>query len=270
MGGTGIENVNRFDPDPPTAYPQSWNLTIERDLGDGRALEIGYVGSKGSHLQRGYDLNQPIRDLALATESAYGNLVFPRPIDAFNRVGYTSFGSNSTYHALQVSLRRRSRSGLFYRVNYSFGKSIDDASSVIDFGGTGSAGALDTGNLSLDRGRSNFDQRHAVSFAGRDELPFGNGRPFFSGLGGPAQAIFGGWQLSSTLTTYSGQPFTLLAANVDLGVGESLRPNRVARVYMAPDAFPGLKGVAFPWFDLAAFERVPCIGTRNRNGIECV
>ena len=262
-GGAGIQNVNGFDPDAPTAYLQSWNFTIERDLGGGQALEIGYVGSKGTHLQRSHDLNQPVRKLDLAVENASGTLSFPRPIDGFNRLFYTSFGSNSAYHALQASLRRRSRSGVFYRINYTFSKVIDDASSI--FGG-----ALDTTNLRLERGRSSFDQRHALTFAGRYQLPFGNGRQFFRNLRGPAEAVFGGWQLASTLTTYSGRPFSVTTANVDLNAGESRRPNRIAHGYLRPDAFPGLKGVDFPWFDLSAFERVPCIGVRNRSGIECV
>ena len=272
VGGAGIQNVSGFDPDPPTAYLQSWNLTIERDLGGGQALEIGYVGSKGSHLQRMYDLNQPIRDLALASETASGTFVFPRPIEGFNRLNYTSFGSNSSYHALQASLRRRSRSGFFYRLNYTFAKSLDDASAAFDFSGGGfaSGGAADTRNLRLDRGRSSFDQRHSMTFAARYELPIGNGRRFFGNMRGPVQVILGGWQFASTLTAYSGQPFTVTSANVDLNAGESPRPNRISHGYMQPDAFPGLKGVDFPWFDLSAFERVPCIGTQNRNGIECV
>ncbi len=269
-GGSGIQNVNGFDPDPPTAYMQQWNLTIERDLGNGQALEVGYVGSKGTHLQRRYNLNQPIRDPDQATESANGTLVFPRPIEDFNNLQYTSFGSNSTYHAMQLSLRRRSRSGLFYRINYTFGKSIDDASSAIDNFGTGGAGAADTFNLKLDRGRSNFDQRHSVTVATRYQVPIGKGRRFLPGLRGPAQAIVGGWQLSTTLRTYSGQPFTVRTANVDLNAGESQRPNRVGHGYLASDALPGMKGVDFPWYDLTAFERVPCIGTENRNGVECV
>ncbi len=268
--GGGIQNVNGFDLDPPTAYLQSWNFTVERDLGGGQALEIGYVGSKGSHLQRQYDYNQPIRDPDLAEEGANGNLIFPRRIDGFNRINYTSFGSNSTYHALQASLRRRSRAGLFYRFNYTFGKSIDDASSAIDNSGTGATGAADTLNLRLDRGRSNFDQRHAVTVAGRYELPFGNGRRFLASMRGVPQALLGGWQLSSTTTAYSGQPFTVRTANVDVNAGESVRPNRVGHGFLGTNAFPGRKGVDFPWFDLSAFERVPCIGTENRNGIECV
>ncbi len=263
--GAGTNVVNGFDPDPPTAYLQSWNLTVERDLGGGQALEIGYVGSKGTHLQRRYDSNQPIRDLDLAVEAANGNLTFPRPIDGFNRINFTSFGSNSTYHALQASLRRRSRSGFFYRLNYTFGKSIDDSST----GGAGGA-AIDSMNLRLERGRSNFDQRHAVTAATRYEIPIGNGRKFLRNMRGPAQAILGGWQLATTLRTYSGLPFTVLSANVDLNNGESPRPNRIAHGYQEPDAFPGLKGVDFPWFDPGAFERVPCIGTENRNGIECI
>ena len=243
---------------------------IERDLGGGQALEIGYVGSKGTHLQRRYDLNQPIRNLDLAQEGANGNLTFPRPIEGFNRLNYVSFGSNSTYHALQASLRRRSRSGFFYRLNYTFGKSIDDSSTFNDGSAVGGLGAADTQNLKLDRGRSNFDQRHAATFAARYQLPVGNGRRFFRNMRGATQAILGGWQLASTLTTYSGQPFTVMAANVDLNAGESQRPNRIKHGYMEPDALPGLKGVDFPWFDLSAFERVPCIGTENNNGIECV
>ena len=267
----GIQNVNGFDTDPPTAYLQSWNLTVERDLGGGQALELGYVGSKGSHLQRQYDLNQPIRDPALATEGANGALVFPRPIREFNRLSYTSFGSNSVYHALQASLRRRSRTGFFYRINYTFGKSIDDSSWARDWGtGGGAAGAIDTRNLRLDRGRSSFDQRHALTFATRYEIPIGEGRRFFRNMRGPAQAVLGGWQFASTLTTYSGQPFTVTTANVDLNAGESPRPNRIGHGFLPSDAFPGMKGVDFPWFDLSAFERVPCIGTANRNGIECV
>ncbi len=264
VGGAGIQTANGFDIDPPTAYMQQWNFTVERDLGGGQALEIGYVGSKGSHLQRRYDLNQPIRDPELATTAANGNLVFPRPIDGFNRINYTSFGSNSTFHALQASLRRRSRRGFFYRINYTFGKSIDDSSTQNDFTGS------DVFNLKLDRARSNFDQRHSLTAATRYQLPFGRGRRFLRNLSGPAQAAFGGWQLSTTLTSYSGLPFTITTANVDLNAGESRRPNRIAHGYQAPDAFPGLKGVDFPWFDLAAFERVQCIGTENNNGVECV
>ncbi len=268
-GQAGVNNVNAFDPDPPSAYLQSWNFTVERDVGGGQVVEIGYVGSKGTHLQRRYNLNLPIRDPALATIGANGNYIFPRPIEGFNNLNYNSFGANSTFHSMQASLRRRSRSGFFYRLNYTFGKSIDDASTHND-GRVGTGGALDNRNLKLDRGRSNFDQRHVVTIATRYPMPIGRGRHFLPNLRGPVQAIIGGWQLASTVRAYSGQPFSVLTSNVDLNAGESRRPNRIGHGYQDPSAADGRKGVDFPWYDITAFERVPCIGTENNNGIECV
>ena len=268
--GAGTNNVNAFDPDPPSAYLQQWNMTVERDMGGGQVVEIGYVGSKGTHLQRRYNLNLPIRDPAVATIGANGNYIFPRPIEGFNNLNYNSFGANSTFHSMQASLRRRSRSGFFYRLNYTFGKAIDDASTHNDGGNIGPGGALDNTNLKLDRGRSNFDQRHVVTVATRYPLPIGKGRYFLPNLRGPVQAIIGGWQLASTIRGYSGQPFTVFSSNTDLNAGESRRPNRIGHGYQPDNAAPGRKGVDFPWFDITAFERVPCFGTENNNGIECV
>ena len=101
-------------------------------------------------------------------------------------------------------------------------------------------------------------------------MPIGRGRHFLPNLRGPVQAIIGGWQLASTVRAYSGQPFTVLTSNVDLNAGESRRPNRIAHGYQDPNASPGRKGADFPWFDITAFERVPCFGTENNSGIECV
>ena len=244
--GAGTQNVNGFDPDPPSAYMQNWSFTLERDLGQSQAIEIGYVGTKGTHLQRRYDLNQPIRQLELSTgENNQGRLIFPRPIDDFNRLNYMSFGSNSTYQALQVSLRRRSRSGLFYRLNYTFSKSIDDSSTNQGGGGSGggAGGALDPTNLRLERGRSNFDRRHVVTASGRYELPFGNGRRYFSNWKGATQAVLGGWQLSTTVTAYSGTPFTVQTSNVDLQAGEYNRPNRVGSGILDEAAIVGRRGM---------------------------
>ena len=43
-------NVNGFELYARTPYLQSWNLTVEREIGHESAIEVGYVGSKGTHL----------------------------------------------------------------------------------------------------------------------------------------------------------------------------------------------------------------------------
>jgi hypothetical protein len=41
----GTTTSSGIEVNPPTGYLQSWNLTVERDLGGGMALELGYAGS---------------------------------------------------------------------------------------------------------------------------------------------------------------------------------------------------------------------------------
>jgi hypothetical protein len=86
----------------------------------------------------------------------------------------------------------------------------------------------------------------------------GRGRRFLAGVRGLRQAAFGGWQLSGTARLSTGAPFTVRSSDVDLNLGESERPNRLAKGLMPEHAFAGTKGVDFPWFVLADFEEVPC------------
>jgi len=251
-------NSNGYDPRPPTGYLQSWNLTIERELAASVALEMAYVGSKGTHLGRRYDLNQPIRSLA-----AYqANQAFPRPIAGTNTINYYSFGSNSNFNAAQISLRKRGR-GAFYRLNYTFGKSIDDASQLNGASAGGFANAQDSRNLKMERARSDFDRRHVITGVYSVQLPFGRNRKFLSRVSGWRNGVVGGWQLSGTATYYSGQAFTVQSAGVDANLGESLRPNRLGSGIQPDIPGAGRRGVDYPWFRLADFEAVPRCASRD-------
>src|SRR5204862_390430 len=120
-------------PNPPSPYLQSWNFTIERELGHGVAIETGYSASKGTHLGRKYDVNQQGRTRAGVA----------RPFPVWNDIEYYTLSQNSSYQAGTVTLRRRFQHGLFFRANYPFGKSIDTASGLKYAG--------DDGNQSLGR-----------------------------------------------------------------------------------------------------------------------
>ena len=117
----GLINARGYDVNDPTGYVQSWNFTIEREVFGGSALEVAYVGTKGTHLSRRYNLNQRFR---ISADEIF------RPIPEFNNINYYSFGANSIYNSFQVSLRKRGRGGTFYRLNYTFSKAIDDASQI--------------------------------------------------------------------------------------------------------------------------------------------
>ena len=101
----------------PTQSLQTYNLTVERELGRGAVLEVAYAGSKGTHLQRRYDINQPYREQALSAL---------RPYSAFSSIQIISDGSNSSYNSGQVTVRRRFSKQLFVRASYTYAKSLDE------------------------------------------------------------------------------------------------------------------------------------------------
>ncbi|MBI1354922.1 MAG: TonB-dependent receptor plug domain-containing protein [Acidobacteria bacterium] len=251
---SGTTTTNGFTMDPNQAYLQSWNMTIERQLPGGTALELDYRGSKGTFLQRRYDFNQPYRDLA----SYVSGQGFARPISQWNAINIFSASANSNYNAFNASWRKRSRGGLFWRLNYSWSKSIDTASQANGQSQGGFAQALDSRNLWLDRGRSDWDRRHVFTMIANSNLPFGRGRAIGSNWSGVTQTILGGWQLSGTMTMYTGSPMTIETTVPNLNLGGSARPNRIRDGAITNDAGVGKRGVDYPFYDLTAFEAVPC------------
>jgi hypothetical protein len=235
----GVTNTNGYDPSAPTQYLQSWNLTVEREIGRGVAVEFGYAGSKGTHLGRKYDINQTYRQPGLQLPDGS----FPKPVPALGTISYYRFGSNSSYNAGTLALRKRFTAGLFFRVNYTYGKSLDDASGLNYAGDGGFAGAQDSRNLRGERGRSDFDVGHTFSMNFTWQIPFRQSR------------LLRGWQIAGTGRMYSGQPFTPQTQNGSASLGEPTRPDRVAKGTLS-NATPAR------WFDIAAFPVVPLMAYR--------
>jgi len=226
---------------PATQYLQSWNLALEREFGRGLVVELAYAGSKGTHLQRRYDINQAGRTQATSAI---------RPYPAFGSIQIINDGSNSIYNSGQLTVRRRFSKQLFVRGSYTWAKSIDESSNT---GGTiayNFPAAQDSRNLKLERGRSDFDIGH--TFAG-------------SFIWSPTFAhhwLARDWQLAGTSTIYTGQPFTPRVATVNFANGEATRPDRIAKGTVdnpSPDR----------WFDRSAFVVVPTgsyrFGNSGRN-----
>jgi hypothetical protein len=162
-----------------------------------------------------------------------------RPFPFFNgTINEFMFGSNSIYNAGQIGIRKRSRGGPFYRFNYSYSKSIDHASQL---NGTSTGGLLaaaqDINNFRLDRARSDWDRGHVVTSAFSWMLPVGRGKKLFGSASGLRQSIIGGWQISGTAFFATGNPFTPVAADTNLNLGESQKPNRIGRGI--PGELPG-------------------------------
>ena len=242
-GNLSTLTVDGYELHAPTPYLQSWNFTIEREIGFSSALEISYVGSKGTHLGLQVNINQPYRLAQYAP-------TFPVPYPNFGTINYFAFEANSSYNSGSISFRRRLVHGFFYTANYTYGKSIDNASQLSGASNGGYAGLQDARNLRGERGRSDWDVRHAFTMSYSWLSPF------------QRNVLVRGWQVSGTGRLYSGAPFTPQVTNVNLNLGEANRPNRIANGTLP-------NPTADRWYDVSAFPQVPTgaftFGNSGRN-----
>jgi len=132
---------------------------------------------------------------------------------------YLTSNGNSIRHAGQLQLRRRLRSGFTAELQYTYAKSIDDAI----LGGRGALVAQNWLDLSGERARSNFDQRHLLSLT----MQYTTGMGLHGGglVGGWRGAALKEWTVSTQVTAGSGLPLTPVYVVPIQGVTGSVRPD---------------------------------------------
>jgi hypothetical protein len=126
----------------------------------------------------------------------------------------------SDYNALQVTYNVRWGSNLQGQFNYSFGRSLDEASAAERVGpyeGTGGTGNdLNGGGIVINsydplvlRGPSDFNATHQFNGNLVYRLPFGKGQALGGGAGPLLNAVIGGWHVSGVLRWTSGFPISV-------------------------------------------------------------
>jgi hypothetical protein len=243
-------------------YVQQWHFDIQHEIFRNTVATVSYVGSKGTHLTRIVDLNQviptplsqnpykpgePINGIngshddcgtmetpsgVPVTGQAAINLgiacganpdLFRTQYPGVSSITRIQEAASSNYNALEVSARH-TIGGLQLSVSYTYSHSIDDSSSARD------TPIINTYDLAIARGSSNFDQRHLFTLSHVYDLPFFKNP-------GLANKILGGWQWSGITTIETGTPFTpgngIFGDNA--GVGNGVTVN-------AAQSFPDVVG----------------------------
>jgi hypothetical protein len=103
-------------------------------------------------------------------------------------------GISNRYQALQFRLQRRSARGYTFLWGYNYNRESTDAFFNAD--------DEYRNFLTMIPGAS---PRHRMSFAGTYEVPVGRGRRFLASIHPVADALFGGWSLSTVYMWSSGQ-----------------------------------------------------------------
>ena len=136
---------------------------------------------------------------------AWSNLFFHPQYAAFSAF---STVAKSNYHGASFNLRQRLGETLSYDFNYTFSKSLDNASGLQNATTFGSAFILNPLRPQDNYAASDFDSRHVINANFLLQLPFGKNRKFFSDLNSVADAFLGGWQLSGIYRWNTGLPIS--------------------------------------------------------------
>jgi hypothetical protein len=196
--------------DLATPYAGEWNLNIQQQISKGAAIEIGYVGSKGTRLVRLYDANQD--DI----NTNYGE------IDTF------ATNSASTYNALQVQARFNNWHRFSGFSAYVFSKSLDGASDGIDFNFSSAAFPQNSDDLQAEKGPSTFDARHRWTTALNYSVPIWSRLP---------SRLAQGWGWNTIVTVMSGQPIGIITPNGIFNADSS------DNFHQRPDVVPGVNQI---------------------------
>jgi len=229
-------------------YYETWNLTVQSELGHSFVGQIGYLGGEGHDLFDQWSTN--------LINPATGK----RPLPNFGKYGIKGNTANNNIHSMQAQIKRVFHSGFLWQANYMWSHAITDASS-----GAGEQVQFENSNCrACDRSNSPYDFRHSFNSSVVYQLPFGPGQRYlpFTGVAGK---IVGGWELSAVGTARSGLPINVTISRSSSalpdGNASNQRPDLVPGVSLIP---PGGQTIN-EWLNPAAFA-VPAPGTWGNLG----
>ena len=107
----------------------TWNLTLERQIGQSWVVRAAYVGNKGTHISGSDDYN-PAQEVNPAVyvpgASTVSNTQDRRRFKDFSGVSEVGSNNNTKYHSGQLTVERRFSRGLSVLANYTWAKLLDD------------------------------------------------------------------------------------------------------------------------------------------------
>ena len=230
------------------SYTQTWNLTLEKQIGQSWEVSAAYLGNHVVHIPSGNEYNPATYipgnwtgsgscgSLAVSPGngkpcSSTGNtnarrataLANPATGQYYSEVSVMYDGSSSVYDGMLLTLQHRFRHYFELLSNYTWSKCITGGTDVGDLGGNTFQNPADPG---ADRSNCGEDVRNnfVTSMVARSEVK--GGSAFRRGL-------LGGWQIAPIVSAASGTrvtPTTGTDASLT-GVGVD-RPNVVGDPYV--------------------------------------
>jgi hypothetical protein len=274
---------NLVDPNTKAPMIQQYSADVQRELGGGIALELGYVASHSTHLtlgnpyininalnpsnlsQGGAALDAQVANpfygvltsgtLSGKTVSAFRLLL---PYAAYTNINYI-FGdqNHASYNSFVVKAQKRLSYGLTFLSTLTVSKNMDESS-----GGVGSS--LNSGaanapqnpyNTAAEYSLSNVDTPVRLATAITYELPVGKGKKFLGNASKLADLAIGGWAINAVSVYQTGFPLQISQndANSAYGYGTQ-RPNETS---VSPGTSGSVESRLYDYINKGAFSLAP-------------
>lgn len=230
-----------------TPYTETYNVAVQDQFTNHDALQVGYVGVLGRHLDVLTSHNVPNIMLPPGT-----NPQQYAPFPSFNYSNSQWEGTNgsSSYNGLQTTFEHQTSYGLNLLANYTWSKCFSDQNyngSVATYRAYWLKGFGIKGDYAL----CDADTANVVHVSGTYLLPIGRGTPLLSSANRVTNAFVGGWSLNYIYTFQSGSP-----VNVPCPVATTATFGCAADVVAGQNPYAGGRKQA-EWLNPKAFAEPP-------------
>jgi len=198
----------------PNARKDQWSADVQRELWSGAALDVQYVGSNTSHLDRSFFNNTP--------QPGPGPVDPRRPSQRFRSRRIIQNDLIADYDAVSVILRKRMSRGLQADVHYTWSRTRDMSTHS-----NGGGQTMNNYDIWADYGPANWDVPHRFVANYIYDVPFLKSSP------NPIlKYVVAGWQIGGVTTIQSGTPInvTIAADRANIGITGLQRPDLVGAV----------------------------------------
>jgi hypothetical protein len=261
FGNQGIQ----LDLESPDIY--QYNLTFERELRGDIGARVSYVGSTMRKLLVHHDYNTvpaSAVELGNVDEDPAAHARLPFPIYG-TFMDITENAGEGQFNALQLELQRRFKGGFALNAAYTLAGSDSNAPDS----GNSTIGVVqyDPYDIEKDRGPDPNVVKHRLVMNSTWQIPVGRSRRFGSDIPLWADAIVGGWTLSTIFQARSGPnltPFFTYGTDPEFPANTGRALDGVGQFGEAwrPDVTgdPNVGGSRDQFFDLTKFS-VPAPGS---------
>jgi hypothetical protein len=243
-----------------TPYTQHFSFDVQRELPFRVILDVGYFGSKGTHLLGIVDVNQVAPGIALAAGLHTGTgTIFTtaddprinavRPYLGFNAINTILPAFDSNYSSLQLNVKKDFGASGLFSLAYTWAKNLTDNPSD-----RSNAPQSSYNWHEGEYGPASLDRRQVLTFNYVYKLPILNGHT------GALAYVAKGWQLSGIASFATGLPSTVSTSSVDpagLGLlGSSASSSRPDQVCDPNANAPHNRDLNGQWINISCFQPV--------------